>query len=311
MRTWIVTICLLAAPCAVGRLAGGEARQIGAQDLDRDGIPDRLEQALLEKFAPTLLLARGECDGLPASFIPNSAWPRVRAKDATLYGQAFRVRGSDGRAAIELHFFHLWANDCGRLAHDLDAEHVSAIVSASRLDAPAFAWIAEAWYAAAHEGSVCDASSAAHARVIGAEAGGPRVFVSRGKHASYFDRGQCKWGCGGDECADDRTVIAARIINIGEIDAPLNGAIWARSNRWAMREKFRSDFDPALRARLDATTDHVIPLMQSRRAPLAPVLAGETALASLETVAESTGGALASATRAVGRFLRKPLQKNR
>src|SRR6185436_14287443 len=139
----------------------------------------------------------------------------------------------------------------------------------------------------------------------------PRVFVSRGKHASYFDRGQCRWGCGGDECGDDRAVIATRIINIGEIDAPLNGAIWARSNRWPMREKFQSDFDPALRARLDATTDHVIPLMQYRRGPLAPVFAGETALNGLETVAESAGVALASATRAVGRFLRKPLQKHR
>jgi hypothetical protein len=228
-----------------------------------------------------------------------------------LYGQAFRSHGADGRSAIELHYFHLWANDCGRLAHQLDAEHVSAIVSASRLDAPASAWLAEAWYAAAHEGSVCDASSAANARVIGAEARGPRVYVSRGKHASYFDRGQCRWGCGGDECADDRTVIAARIVNIGEIDAPLNGAIWTRSQRWPMREKLQSDFDPALRARLDATTDHVIPLMQSRRAPLAPVLAGDIALDGLESAADSAGGALASATRAVGRFLRKPLEKNR
>ena len=298
MRAWLIVVTLaVALPAA-------------AQDLDRDGIPDRLEQALLEKFAPTLLLAHGECDGLPASFMPNSTTPRVWAKDATLYGQAFRIHGSDGRAAIELHFFHLWANDCGRLAHRLDAEHVSAIVSASRLDAPAFAWLAEAWYAAAHEGSVCDASSGAHARVIGAEASGPRVFVSRGKHASYFDRGQCKWGCGGDECGDDRAVIATRIINIGEIDAPLNGATWARSDRWPLREKFQSDFDPALRARLEAETDHVIPLMQHRRGPQAPVLAGETALDGLESAADTARTALASATRVVGRFVRKPLRKN-
>jgi hypothetical protein len=310
VRAWLIAIILIVAPSAEGRLAGGEARNVGAQDLDRDGLPDHLEQTLLERFAPTLLLAHGECDGVPASFMPNTAAPRVRAKDATLYGQAFPIHGSDGRAAIELHFFHLWANDCGRLPHRLDAEHVSAIVSASRLDAPAFAWIAEAWYAAAHEGSVCDASSGAPARVIGAEVSGPRVFVSRGKHASYFDRGQCKWGCGGDECGEDRVVVAARIINLGEIDAPLNGATWARSTRWPMREKFQSDFDPALRARLDADTDHVIPLMQHWRGPQAPVLAGDTALDGLETAAESAGGALVTATRTVGRFLRKPLRKN-
>jgi hypothetical protein len=298
VRAWLVVVILaVAVPAA-------------AQDLDRDGVPDSLEQTLLEKFAPTLLLARGECDGLPASFTPLSNTPSVRAKDATLYGQAFRVTGSGGRVAIELHFFHLWANDCGRIGHDLDAEHVSAIVSASRLDAPPFAWIAEAWYAAAHEGSVCDASSGAHARVIGAEAAGPRVFVSRGKHASYFDRRQCKWGCGGDECGDDRAIIPSRIVNIGEIGAPLNGATWTRSSRWQMGGKLRSDFDPALRARLESTTDRVVPLMQHRRAPQSPVLAGDTALDGLQTAAGSTIDAIATATRAVGRFLRMPRRKN-
>ena len=299
MRTWLVVVIL-----SVGV-------PVAAQDLDRDGVPDSLEQTLLEKFAPTLLLARGECDGLPASFTPLSTDPRVRAKDATLYGQAFRVAGSGGRVAIELHFFHLWANDCGRLGHDLDVEHVSAIVSASRLDAPPFAWIAEAWYAAAHEGSACDASSGAHARVIAAETAGPRVFVSRGKHASYFDRGQCKWGCGGDECGDDRAIIPSRIVNIGEFAAPLNGATWTRSRRWQLAEKLGSDFDPALRARLETTTDHVVPLMQHRRAPQSPVLAGDTALDSLQTAAGSTLDAIAAATRAVGRFLRMPRRTNR
>jgi hypothetical protein len=282
-----------------------------AQDLDRDGLSDRLEQSLLERFAPTLLLARGECDGVPASFRPFSASPRVLEKDATLYGQAFRIRSSGDRALIELHFFHLWSKDCGRLGHDLDAEHVSAIVSASRLDAPPAMWIADQWYAAAHEGSACDASSGAAARVIGAEANGPRVFVSKGKHASYFDRGQCKWGCGGDECGDDRAIVPSQIVNIGEIDVPLNGATWTHSKRWSMRDKFQSDFDPALRARLETTPDHVIPLMQHWRAPQAPVLAGDTAIDGLETAAESAIDALATATRAVGRFLRTPRRTNR
>ena len=299
MRAWLIVVFLAVAVPAT------------AQDLDRDGVPDKLEQALLEKFAPTLLLARGECDGLPASFIPSSMTPRVGAKDATLYGQAFRVTGTRARVAIELHFFHLWANDCGRVGHDLDAEHVSAIVSASRLDLPPGDWIAEAWYAAAHEDTVCDASSGAHARVIGAETGGPRVYVSSGKHASYFDRGQCKWGCGGDECGDDRAIVPSRIINIGEIDAPLNGATWMHSKRWPMRAKLRSDFDPALRARLETSTRHVIPLMQHRRGPQAPVLAGDTAIDGLETAAESAVDAVAAATRAVGRFLRTPRRKNR
>ena len=278
------------------------------QDLDRDGLSDQFEQALLERFAPTLLLARDECDGAPASFIPNRIDPFVHAKDGTLYGQAFAVTSVDGRARIELHFFHLWSRDCGRLGHDLDAEHLSAIVSASRADAPPAMWIADAWYAAAHEGSACDASSGAPARVIGAEANGPRVFVSKGKHASYFDRGQCKWGCGGDECGDGETIVAGAIINIGEPATPLNGALWVHSRRWSLSEKLSSDFDPSLRARLDGS-DHVIPLMQNWRGPQAPVLAGDTALDGIGTAATHAGGALTTATRAVSRFVRRVLRE--
>ena len=292
MRLCTIAFCLAAAVSA------------SAQDLDRDALSDQFEQSLLERFAPTLLLARGECDGLPASFVPNRLEPFVRAKDGTVYGQAFPLQPVDGRARIELHFFHLWSRDCGRLGHSLDAEHVSATVSASRADAPAAMWTADAWYAAAHEGSACDASSGAQARVIGAEATGPRVFVSKGKHASYFDRGQCKWGCGGDECGDDTTIAANTIVNIGEPNAPLNGALWVHSRKWSLNEKLSSDFDPAMRARLDRS-DHVIPLMQNWRAPQAPLLAGDTALDGLGTAATRTGGALTTATRFVSRFVRR------
>jgi hypothetical protein len=127
--------------------------------------------------------------------------------------------------------------DCGRLAHPLDAEHVPAIVSASRLEAPASTWIAEA-RAAAHEGARSAmpaaprtrASSAPKHRVHG-------VFVSRGKHASYFDRGQCLWGCGGDVCRRSR----------GDSDADhqhrrdrhaLEWRDLGALNRWPMRENF-------------------------------------------------------------------------
>ena len=294
MRTWLIAICLTASVPAA------------AQDFDRDGLPDRFEQQLLERFAPTLLLAPGECDGVPASFEPFSSEPRVHAKDGTLYGQAFPIARRDGRAQIELHFYHLWSKDCGRLGHALDAEHVSAVLSAPRMNVPAAAWIADAWYAAAHEGSACDASSGAAASVLEASRSGPRVFVSRGKHASYFDQRQCKWGCGADECGDDRVITPKTIVNIGERNAPLNGALWVRSRRWALAGKLTSDFDPSMRARLDAA-DHseVVALMLHLRAPQSPVLAGDTALDGLERAAESTAAALVSATRAVTRFLRR------
>jgi hypothetical protein len=283
------------------------------QDLDRDGLSDRLEQALLDRFTPTLLLAAGECDGAPASFVPFRSDPFVRAKDSTLYGQALALQPLGGpsttlragRVRIELHYFHLWSRDCGRLGHDLDAEHVSAIVSAPRLNAPPSLWIAEVWYAAAHEGSACDASSGAQARAIQAETHGPRIFISKGKHASYLDRSQCKWGCG-DECGEGRTIIPAHVINIGERQAPLNGALWIHSRRWPLAEKLSSDFDPSLRARLDADGgDHVVPLMRHLRAPQAPVLAGGAALNGLGLAVVEAEEAVTTATKAVARFVRR------
>jgi hypothetical protein len=296
VRAWLVVVCLIV--CT----AGGEARQRPGPDLDRDGVSDQLEQALLERFAPTLLLARGECDVAPASFEPFSRDPLVRSKDGTLYGQAFAIGAGDGSARVELHFFHLWSRDCGRLGHDLDVEHVSALASAPRIDSDASQWRAEVWYAAAHENSACDASSGAQARAIAAETNGPRVFVSKGKHASYLDRGQCRWGCGGDECGDDRIIAPRTVINIGDAATPLNGASWLHSTRWPLLEKLSSDFDPELRARLDRS-DRVVPLMQHRRGPQAPVLAGDTALDGVGTAATQTKGAFARARSAVARFL--------
>lgn len=301
-------ICCLPAAAAVLAVVvvAGTAFAQSSSDLDRDGLPDRLEQSLLERFSPTLLLARGECDGAPAAFVPFLSEPRISAKNGTLYGQAFPVAPLAGRAQIELHFFHLWSRDCGRLGHSLDAEHVSAIVSASSLDAPPAEWMADVWYAAAHEGSACDASSGARATAIAATDRGPRIFVSRGKHASYFNRGQCKWGCGGDECGDDRAMTPAAIVNIGERNAPMNGATWVLSRQWPLAEKLSSDFDPAVRASLDASKgDHVIALMEHLRAPQSPVLAGDTAIDGLETAAHSTTGALATARRAVAKFFRR------
>ena len=293
MRVVVVALAICAA-----------ALPAAAQDLDRDGLPDALEQALLERFTPRLLLDSNECNDVPASFKPGLRDPFVLAKDATLYGQAFLAKSADGRAQVELHFYHLWERDCGRPGHALDAEHVSALVSAPSVDAPASEWAADVWYAAAHEDTLCDASSGAQARALGAEHSGPNVFVSRGKHASYFNNGQCKWGCGADSCDGARVVAPARIVNLGERDAPLNGAVWLQSGRWPLARKLQSDFDPSVRASLDQSgAARIVALMTHRRATQAPVLAGDTALDGLATAVKSTGRALGTTRRAVTRFL--------
>jgi hypothetical protein len=266
-----------------------------AQDLDRDGLPDSLEQALLERFLPTLVLSAGECDGRPASMIPWSPHPSIAVRDGTLYGHvALRAHRPGERAEVEIRYFHLWGRDCGRPSHELDVERVSALVHAAGLDAPIEAWEAGYWYAAAHEGTICDASSGATAATLRATTGGPYVYVSRGKHASYLARGQCKWGCGSDLCDPGDPLPRAGVVNLGERDAPLNGSTWVTSTRWALAGKLDTDFDATLRARFDREAPTTVKALRVPLRPFqAPILGGDTGLDALIVAGQS-------ATRAIG-----------
>jgi hypothetical protein len=267
-----------------------------AQDLDRDGLDDAFEQVLLQRFVPSFYLSAGECDAMPASFVPDTAHPRLAAKDGTIHARAFPVAGG----AIELQYFHLWARDCGRNGHELDAEHVSALLEPQ----PEGTWTARLWYAAAHEDTICDQSSGARASTLHAETNGPSVFISRGKHASYLDAGQCARGCGGDACPLGRPLQVHVLVNIGEPGAPLNGATWMASGRWALGAKLRSDFDPDVRTSLDrGEVARVIALATHLRPVQAPVLAGDTALDALAHARDAAGKALGMTASRVARFL--------
>ncbi len=307
----IARALLLAALALAGAAVSAEA-----QDLDRDGLPDLFEQALLDRFKPTLVLSADECDARPARFEPGQRDPHLAGRDGTLYGQVTpRGRNADGRFEVELKYFHLWARDCGRPSHALDAEHVSALATGSDLQPEG--WEAVFWYAAAHQGTICDASSGAPASAVDAVTAGPTVYVSRGKHATYLDRGHCKWGCGSDSCDPGQRLSGNGVINLGEPDAPLNGTEWIRSRRWKLAEKMRPDFDPATRASLDSAHPfEVLALKLGFRAHQAPILGGDTGLDALITgvdaaglaiskTGQATGGALKKTAGAVGRSMRK------
>ena len=268
-----------------------------AQDDDRDGLPDALEQALLERFLPTFVLSADECDGLPAAMMAGTPDPRVAARDGTIYGYVTtRSTGTEG-VEVEIKYFHLWARDCGRPSHAFDAEHVSALIHAPAIDAPIGDWRAEYWYAAAHERTVCDASSGARAAAIRAAAIGPYVYISRGKHASYLARGQCKWGCGSDLCDSPGAPIPhSAPINLGEPLAPLNGATWIQSTRWGLAARLQTDFDPALRARLDGEPSLTVQVLTIGLRPLqAPILGGDTGLDALVATGDAAATALTAA----------------
>jgi hypothetical protein len=271
-------------------------------DQDRDGLDDSLEQELLAKFLPTFMVASEDCDRLPAEFVAGSSKPSVVAKNGTVYGQVSRHSASESETLLELHYYHLWSRDCGRVGHKLDPEHVSVLLTADHPSRPANAWRARYWYAAAHENTLCDASNAAQAATIDAEDHGATVWISSGKHASFLSELKCRLGCGENRCKSMKLMQTRSVINIGETGAPMNGAVWAQSDEWSLKSKMQSDFSEHVMVSLEESEQQII----SPKIPPPPtqalLLSGNSTFTALMT---GTGKALRHTSKSLLLVARK------
>ena len=229
-------------------------------DTDHDGLSDALEQRLLVQFAPDFWIGQHDCSTLPALFTPGVAVPTVQAQDGTIYGQVFPLSTSTAaHPAVEIHFYHLWRTDCGPHGHWLDTEHVAALVQPDSPDLDTAHWSADDWYAAAHEDTVCDVSQITRASTLHAVHHGPRVWISPGKHASYLNEALCYAGCGADHCLRMTELHVARIVNLGEVGAPMNRSTFITSRQWPLAAKMRTtNFAATPLARLNALPDNDI-----------------------------------------------------
>jgi hypothetical protein len=243
--------CGLILPLCILVCALGVSQPPAEIDSDHDGLSDAREQALLEKFVPRFQVSRTDCAGEPALFAEGTIKPTVIKRDGTIYGQVTPRQSATGDAEVEVHFYDLWSVDCGRIGHPLDAEHVSVLLRAKTMDAPAQDWRAVYWFAAAHEATMCDASQLAVAKALGAEQHGATVWLSAGKHGAFLSEQICTQGCGGDRCVGMTPLVVAEVINIGEPGAAMHGAVWARSQEWPLAAKMRSDFSEAAVVRLE------------------------------------------------------------
>jgi hypothetical protein len=245
----------------------------------------------------------------------------VRSENGTIYGQAFPVRTSpiaekpDG-PDVELHFYHLWRQDCGAHGHPLDAEHVAVLVRASGADPSKAEWKALYWYAAAHEQTVCDVSQIARASTLHAEHKGARVWISPGKHASYLDERLCSSGCGADACEAMVPLESKRVVNLGEVGHPMNSSEFIASSRWPLALKMaQTNFPAEPVARLERLPDTEIAWFHAGRHPLQGVIgissttenaigkgAAETG-SSLDTASDSTSDAISVAGDSTGSAL--------
>jgi hypothetical protein len=278
-------------------------------DTDHDGLSDQQEQALLEQFRPAFMISATDCAVRPSRFEPGHVIPTPVAADGTIYGQVFPVVLPGAASGyLEIHYYTLWDRDCGRRPHLLDVEHVSAIVTTSAGSNPQALY----WYAGAHEKTACDISSGAHAGAIAAEEHGPVVWSSGGKHALYLRKSMCHHGCGADSCADDvKLAQSGPVINIGELGAPANGAVWVASPQWLAADKMDSDFSAETIAILNATSGDAVVTLRGKSSVRGTIQGSETVLESTEIGAQDTGAALDTADNHTSKSLNKAANATR
>jgi hypothetical protein len=319
----MVSLLFVTLGCASVRIAASQHLDAAptAADSDHDGLSDNVEQALLQQFAPTFVVGRNDCSNVPAEFQAGNLIPSVTQEDGTIYGQAFLSKSyPPDHPTAELHFYHLWARDCGPHGHHLDTEHVAVLIRASDSDFASAKWKAVYWYAAAHENTLCDASQIVRASTVHAEENGAKVWISPGKHASFLNETLCQHGCGADKCFEPNMVAlpAHGIINLGEVDHPMNGSVFISSREWPLSEKMSSsNFPPDVVARLERLPDSDIAWYNAGRHPIQPVLAagasteqaigtgGHNTTAALSTAGNSTDTAISVAADSTGNALDK------
>ena len=267
---------------------------VAVPDSDGDGLSDALEAKLLDQFQPRWMVSRDDCSVMPAEFAATAAEPTAIADNGTVYGQAFSKKQIPG--SVEMHYYHLWRRDCGQMGHPLDAEHVAVLLRREEGHKKP-EWKAVYWYAAAHEDTVCDASQMTRAATIDAEKNGPTVWVSSGKHASFFSEELCAHGCGGDRCTDMERMKPNEIVNLGELSRPSEGAAWVSSPRWPLAEKMkRSDFTEARVTRMEQLPETDIAWANPGKRPAqALIYGGNSTVGGIATGGRSTDAALSVA----------------
>lgn len=304
----LLAILLVTSPVGVANAQQtGQASQSQA-DTDHDGLGDQLEQNLLTQFAPRFMIGRKDCSNFPAEFRTATASPVMQEENGAIYGQVFPARSSTSTAPeAEIHYFHLWSKDCGAHGHPLDAEHVSVLVRASAGDTTQAKWHAVYWYAAAHENTVCDVSQISRASTIDATDRGAKVWISPAKHASYLDERLCQAGCGADKCEAMVALAPGKLINLGELGAPMNGSLFTASKQWPLATKMRTANFPAEPvARLEALPTTEIAWFNPGRHPAQGVIsASGSTFNALSSGSENTSAAISVAQDSTGNALEK------
>ena len=202
------------------------------------------------------------------------------------------------------------------MKHPLDAEHVSVLVSLDSQAGPREIY----WYAGAHENTACDISSAARFEEHTPAANHPVVWSSSGKHALFLRKEMCGHGCGADSCLDETELSRnGPVINIGELDHPMNDAVWVKSASWPLSNKMRTDFSSDVLTRLESSPADTVSTVRGNRtlrgtidgadaAVVGGAIGAQHTQAALNNANGHTSKSLSTAAKATGRALHRAWQ---
>jgi len=122
----------------------------------------------------------------------------------------------------------------------------------------------------------------------------------------------CKSGCGADSCDGNVELEhTGPVVNLGELDAPVNGSVWISSSSWVLSDRMDTDFSADVVARLEATPTDTVVTLRGRSALRGTIQVSDGVLDSAATGAQNTEMSLDAANDQTSRGLGKASRSTR
>ncbi len=220
-------------------------------DNDQDGLSDTLENILLQHFVPTFIQYNDDdCSGLSTGtsgmtdtnlvvcrifplfqqYISGSNVSSIQAIPSPLVNEKCLYAGLtwyDNRVVI--YGTVLYGRDCGLNGHIADVESFSILLKYTyssddlmwRYDTTLNHWQGITIQTIAHAGTLCQSVETYPYRSNEFPNGKDTIFVSPDKHGNYLTIPICNDSFCNPDCNDTSSVKNIRIINAGEVTAPL------------------------------------------------------------------------------------------
>ena len=159
-------------------------------------------------------------------------------ENGTIYGQVFPLKTtSDGRDVAEIHYYHLWARDCGGHGHRFG--YRACFRAGWRIGHASFVIQMDGNLLVCRRTREYSLRCQPDRSCIDSSRRGSRcesLDFSR-KHASYLSPTVCQRGCGADRCEEMIELTRGSVINLGEPDHPMNGSLFISSKAWPLAGK--------------------------------------------------------------------------